>query len=139
VANVSPAVSSTPSSSSKPACPRTGKWALCSVETRLKQSGFVIEPAHGSQPRREGFSVSPVAYTLGKSRLEVFIYASPEAAAKDVARLDTLAAALHGARSNWAMPPTFVRSANLIAVFLTESQVQAERLTLALTAGPPQP
>jgi hypothetical protein len=32
-----------------------------------------------------------------------------------------------------------VRSANLAAVFLTDSPVQAERLTLAITAGPPQP
>jgi hypothetical protein len=32
-----------------------------------------------------------------------------------------------------------VRSANLAAVFLTDNPTQAERLTLALTAGAPQP
>jgi hypothetical protein len=37
------------------------------------------------------------------------------------------------------MTPTFVRSANLLAVFLTENPTYAERLTLALTAGAPQP
>jgi hypothetical protein len=37
------------------------------------------------------------------------------------------------------MIPTFVRSANLAAVFLTDNPTQAERFTLALTAGAPQP
>jgi len=123
----------------KSACPRTGQWALCSVEKRLEQSGFVVIPVKGQAPHRAGFSVLPAVYTLGRSRLEVFLYASPAAAARDVAGLDTTTAAPRGALNHWAIPPTFVRSANLIAIFLTESPVQGERLTLALTAGAPQP
>jgi len=120
-------------------CPRTGKWALCSVEKRLKQSGFVIKRLEGRAPRRAGFSVSPAVYTLGRSRLEVFIYSDSSALARDVAGLDTLTAAPRGVPSPWPQPPTFVRSANLLAVLLTDSQQQAERLNLALTAGAPQP
>jgi hypothetical protein len=76
---------------------------------------------------------------LGKSRLEVFLYRSERAANEDVAKLDTAAAAPRGAASPWGMAPTFVRSANLVAVFLTDNPTYAERLTLALTAGAPQP
>lgn len=129
----------TSSSTNSTTCPRTGKWALCSVEKRLKQSGFVIKPFEGRAPRRAGFSVSPAVYTLGRSRLEVFIYSDSSALARDVAGLDTLIAAPRGVASPWPMPPTFVRSANLLAVLLTESQEQAERFNLALTAGAPQP
>jgi hypothetical protein len=140
VASVSP---SGPTSSSTPTtggCPRTGQWALCSVERRLGQSGFVVKRVTEAPARRLGFSVVPVAYMLGRSRLEVFIYPSESAVSADVAKIDTLSAAPRGAPNPWPFhTPTFVRSANLAAVFLTDNATQAERLTLALTAGAPQP
>jgi hypothetical protein len=83
--------------------------------------------------------VAPAAYTLGHSRLEVFVYPDEAALAKDIASIDTLTASPRGRPSTWEMTPTFVRSANLAAVFLSDSPVQAERLTLAITAGAPQP
>jgi hypothetical protein len=119
-------------------CPRTGIWALCSVEKRLEQSGFVVRRVAGEAPRRPGFSVAPVAYTLGRSRLEVFIYPSESALSADVAKIDTVSAAPRGVANSWETAPTFVRSGNLAAVFLTDNGTQAERLTLALTAGAPQ-
>lgn len=128
--------SSTPRGHS--ACPRTGLWALCSVEDRLTHSGFVVRRADGS-PKRAGFSVLPQLYTLGRSRLEVFLYPNAAAATADFRGIDTLSAAPRGAPNPWGMTPTFVRSANLLAVFLTDNPTYAERLTLALTAGAPQP
>ena len=119
-------------------CPRTGKWALCSVEKRLEQSGFVVRPIPGDAPRRAGFSVAPAAYTLAKSRLEVFIYPDETSLSRDVAKLDTVTAAPRGTAGHWPGTPTFVRSGNLAVVFLTDNATQAERLTLALTAGAPQ-
>jgi hypothetical protein len=120
-------------------CPRTGRWALCSLEKRLQQAGFVVRRVTGEAPRRPGFSVAPAVYTLGHSRLEVFVYPDEAALTKDIARIDTLTASPRGRPSTWEMTPTFVRSANLAAVFLSDSPVQAERLTLAITAGAPQP
>lgn len=134
------AASGTASSSrSAPKCPRTGLWATCSVETRLGQAGFVVRRVTEAAPRRAGFSVAPVAYNLGRTRLEVFIYPSESALAADMARIDTVTAAPRGGRNPWLMIPTFVHTANLAAVFLTDNPTQAERLTLALTAGAPQP
>jgi hypothetical protein len=135
-----PAVAKGGTKSAEPVCPRTGQWALCSVERRLVQSGFVIRRVDGAPPRRAGFSVLPTAYMLGRSRLEVFIYPTEAALAADVGRIDTATAAPRGAKNPWPFfSPTFVRSANLAAVFLTDNPTQAERLTLALTAGAPQP
>lgn len=138
-----PANSAPPASSSStargPTCPRTGLWALCSVETRLIQSGFVVRRAAVSAPRRAGFSVAPAAYTLGRaSQLEVFIYPSEQALSADVARIDTVFAAPRGAKNPWKTVPTFARSANMAAVLVTDNPTQAERFTLALTAGAPQ-
>jgi len=131
--------STSSSSSSKSACPRTGQWAACSVEQRLVRSGFVVVPVKDKPDRRPGFSVLPNVYHLGHSRLEVFLYPSPAAAAADVARLDTLTSSPKGAKRTYVTAPTFVRSGNLLAVLLTDSPVQADRLSLALTAGAPQP
>src|SRR5215210_8868613 len=88
------AASGTSASSAAPSnCPRTGLWARCSVETRLGQSGFVVRRLTEQGPRRPGFSVPPVAYNLGRTRLEVFIYPSEAALAADIARIDTVIAA----------------------------------------------
>jgi hypothetical protein len=115
-------------------------WALCSVENRLRQSGFVAKRIAGDSPKRAGFSVKPTAYTLGKSRLEVFIYKDEASLARDMAALDTALVGPRGAAaSQWEMQPVLVRSANLAAVLLTTNARQAERVTLALTAGAPQP
>ena len=83
----------------------------------------------------------PVAYILGRSRLDVFLYPTTGAVASETNKLDTTLAGPRGARNQWGIgvQPTFVRSANLIAVFLTDNPTQSERLSLALTAGPPQP
>lgn len=132
--------SSTPSQTVD-ACPRTGLWAQCSVEKRLSQSGFVVRRMPDSVKRRSGFSVMPIPYILGHSRLDVFIYPTAEAVNGETSRLDTTLAGPRGVRNQWGVgvQPTFVRSANLIAVFLTDNPTQSERLALALTAGPPQP
>ena len=119
-------------------CPRTGRWAVCSLEKRLEQSGFVLREPEGEIPRRTGFTVQPIVYQLGRARLEVFLYPDETALARDVAGMDTLAVAARGQTNDWEVPPRFIRSGNLIAVFLTRNEQQAERVTLAITAGPPQ-
>jgi hypothetical protein len=71
--------------------------------------------------------------------MEVFIYPNESAVSADVAKIDTVFAAPRGTRGTWGLIPTFVRSANLAAVLLTDNATQAERFTLAITAGAPQP
>jgi hypothetical protein len=123
----------------KPTCLPTGLWALCSVEKRLTQSGFVVRRNDSAPPARSGFTVQPTVYTLGHSRLEVFLYPSAAAVARDVAKLDTVRIAPVGGANTWEGTPTFVRSANVLAVFMTDNPQSAERVSLALTAGAPQP
>lgn len=129
--------SAKPAGSTSP-CPRTGRWAICTVEKRLEQSGFVPRKVEGENPRRLGFSVAPVVYTLGRARLEIFLYPDEAALTRDLASLDTTIVAPRGSENDWEIPPRFLRSVNLVAVFLTRNEQQAERLGLAITAGPPQ-
>jgi hypothetical protein len=120
-------------------CPHTGRWAVCSVERRLRQSGFVAKKLD-EVPTRAGFSVKPIVYSLGRSRVEIFIYENASDLSRDMAALDTILVAPRGAvTSPWESTPTLIRSGNLAAVLFTSSPLQAERLSLALTAGAPQP
>ena len=121
-----------------PQCEPTGLWAECSVKKRLESAGFVPFPGPNSA-RRAGFSVAPIAYTLGHARLELFLYPDERALARDLTQLDTTKAAPIGGMNSWEATPIFIRSANLAAVLITDNARQAERVSLALTAGPPQP
>jgi len=109
------------------ACPHTGRWAICNLETRLRQAGFVAKRVSGDSAKRAGFSVTPIVYTLGRARLEVYIYDDSTVLASEIAAMDTVG------------PPQVIRSGNLAAVYIGDNARQAERLALAITAGPPQP
>jgi hypothetical protein len=133
-----PSVASLPDKTAS-ACPHTGHWAICNVERRLRQAGFVARRMSGQSPQRPGFSVTPVVYSLARSRLEVFIYADEASLARDIARIDTVTVSPAGVATSWDGTPLLIRSGNLAAVFVGDNPRQADRLTLALTAGAPQP
>lgn len=131
-------VSSKSVDSSAARCIHDGLWALCSVERRLRQAGFVVRPVQGAQVRRAGFNVLPSVYTVGKARLELFIYRDEASLARDMAGIDSILVAPAGGSNSWESTPVLVRSGNLAAVLLTQNQRQAERFALAITAGAPQ-
>lgn len=120
-------------------CPPTGLWALCSVQKRLERAGFVLIKLPDTARQPAGFRIRPISYKVGRSTLEVFLYQDEKSLEKDWTQLDSATASPRGAAPAWSAPATLVRSANLAAVFLTESAEEAERLALALTAGAPQP
>jgi len=107
-------------------CPNTGQWAACSVERRLRQAGFVLKPVKDDTSSSAGLSIKPLVYTIGRARVQIFIYRDGAALAKDIAHVDT-------------MRVNVIRSGNLAAIYLGDNPQQAERLSLAITAGAPQP
>lgn len=118
-------------------CPATGRWALCSFEKRLRRSGFVATKIDSAPPSRPGFSVQPAVYKLGGGRLEVFLYEDVAALEKDIAGIDTLTVTPPGTPSSWPSPAVLVRNGNVAAVYMGQNAREAERLTLAITAGAP--
>ena len=119
-------------------CEHTGLWAECSLERRLKQSGFVVKRLD-DKPDRDGFRIKPVVYSLGQSRLEAFFYENEKSANSDLSAIDTVAVAPKGKPAAWPSTPILIRSANLVAVLISQNPRQTERVALAITAGPPQP
>ena len=130
-----PATSSTP----KDSCPKWGDWQICSVEDRLTRAGLVLE--RDPKPVRHDFmSVPGVRYSVSKAEVQVFVYPSGAARARDTDVLDTVTVAPRGKQIIWPEPATLVTAGNLAAIILSVNARQAERIALALGAGlPPHP
>jgi hypothetical protein len=121
------------------ACPRDGRWRACSVAERLDQAGLVPRvDSEQPAPRVPFLAIPGTRFLLGRGALDVFVYEDSTRLARDVAKLDTVRVAPRGGEYAWEVPPTFVRSANMLAVLLTQNEHQIERVRLALEAGPPQ-
>ena len=126
-----------PPSGSAPVCPATGIWQVCNVVERLDRAGLAPRRDSGLV-REEPLSAPGVAIQLGRSELRVFLYADRAARERDQSRLDArrYAAATEPLALN--AEATLIVSENLLAILRSRSDHQRERVSDALTAGPPQ-
>lgn len=129
--------SSAPTADSSP-CPPTGRWAPCHVVKRLEQAGLVADTSH------EGVTEPPLTatgteFSVRRARMELYFYPDRAARERDQARLDRSHYLEADQPPETRHKPTLVTSENLLVVLDTRNQRQRERITLAITAGPPQP
>lgn len=124
---------------SLPECPNTtGRWDECNVRQRLERAGLAPQPL-GDTLRQPLFSVPGIGYRVGRGELQVYLYESATALAKDLAELDTVRVQRGASAVSWSATPTLITSNNMAAVLLSEDGTQVERVRLALTAGLPAP
>ena len=119
-------------------CPADGRWAECSLLKRLDEAGLA--------PRRDSTPVTlppltrpAVKVTVGGSELDLFIYADSASRARDEARLDPRQYVAYDAPQTIRAEPTLIHSVNVIAILHSRRDQQRERVSDAITAGPPQP
>jgi hypothetical protein len=119
-----------------PSCPATGRWELCSVKARLEASGLAprLEP---DSVAHDFMEIGGAVFQVGDARLEVYIFPDEKRVKKLVNTIDTLNVARSGERGDWSSAPTFIHSANLAAILLSNNARQVERVQDALLAGPP--
>jgi hypothetical protein len=122
----------------KPICAATGTWQMCSVIERLERAGLAPQRVDGTA-REAPLSQSGVAITLGRSELRVFIYADRADRERDQVRLDRTKYVSAADPLSMQAEPTLIASENLLAILRSRSDHQRERVSDALTAGPPQP
>lgn len=122
----------------KAACPATGNWAECSVFERLDRAG--LAPRRDSAGATEPpLSLKGFLIRIGNSELELYVYSDAGAREREEAKLDRTKYLEYPAPLTMRTQPTLIRSANLIAVLHSRNEHQRERVTDAITAGPPQP
>ena len=121
----------------KPICPATGAWQLCSVMERLDRAGLAPRQDSG-RVTEAPLSSRGVAIQVGRSELRIFIYADRAERERDQARLDTSKYVQPSEPLSMQVEPTLITSENLLAILRSRSDHQRERVSDALTAGPPQ-
>ena len=119
-------------------CPATGRWAPCSVLERLERAGLVADT---SQPdaTEPPLTARGMHLTVRRADLELYFYPDRAARERDQQRLDRSRYLEADQPPEPRHKPTLVTSENLLIVLDTRNERQRERITLAITAGPPQP
>lgn len=120
----------------QPGCPESGLWERCNVEERLDRAGVVLA-RRAEGVRHDFFSVPGDLYENSRVELQVFIFPSAEARARETRALDSVAVAPPTQRIVWRWPATLVTSNNLAAIILSLNERSVERIALALGAGLP--
>ncbi len=119
------------------ACPKDGTWRPCAIADRLERAGLVPHVAPDTA-RLPFLTPAGQVWTVSRAELRVFLYEDAAQAAREAGALDRIRVAPRGESYTWPAPPTLIHSANMVAVLLSANERQAERVQLALEAGPPQ-
>ena len=119
-----------------PSCPGSGHWEACTVFDRLERAG--LAPQRGDTIRFPFLKIGGQTWRLGTATLHVFRYRDSTTRHADFAALDSLHARPVGdTLVTWPGTPTVLVNDNLLAILLSDNGEQVERVSLALTAGPP--
>jgi hypothetical protein len=134
-----PAIATAPTSGGE-ACPATGLWAECSILYRLERSGLVPALDSTVAPTEKALTGKPLVIKIGRTAmLEVFLYPDSTARIADGAKLDRTHLVNGTADQTIERERTLIESANIIGLLTSLNSHQRERVSDALTAGPPQP
>jgi len=123
----------------KAPCPATGLWTDCAVFDRLDHAGLAPRRDSAAGAIRDpSLALSGTRLLLGNAQLDVFIYADASARERDEGRLDRSKFIEASAEPTLRGEATLIRNANLLAILRSRNDHQRERVSDALTAGPPQ-
>jgi hypothetical protein len=107
------------------------------VFDRLERAG--LAPQRGDSVRFPFLRVGGQTWRLGTAVIHVFRYRDSVARHTDFSALDSARARPTGdTLTSWPGTPTLLVNDNLLAILLSDNGEQVERVSLALTAGPPQ-
>jgi streptogramin lyase len=133
------AVAATPGDS---ACPAMGLWAQCAVMYRLERAGLAphLDSTGKVEEKSIGQGATSFVVKVGMlARLEVFLYPDSAARIADGVRLDRKEFVGATQEQTIKRERTLIENANLVGLLTSLNSHQRERVSDALTAGPPQP
>ena len=123
-----------------PACPQTGLWAECSLLYRLERAGLAPHVDSTATAEDKTLTGRVLMLKIGRSaQLELHIYADSTSRAADGKLLDRASYVGPTAPQTVKREKTLIESANVIGLLTSINAHQRERISDALTAGPPQP
>lgn len=123
--------------SRKAACPKTGHWIDCQVHERLIRSG--LAPHDTTRDALPSLGPAPLVYRLGRGGLAVYLFADSATRARATRTLDTVKYVRVERGPTVLSQATVIENDNLLGLLFSKNEQQIERVSDALTAGPPQP
>jgi hypothetical protein len=121
-------------------CPQTGLWAECSAIYRLERAGLSPHVDSTAKPEHKTLTGRVLMLKIGLSaQLELHIYADSVARKAEGATLDRSSFVTATAPQTIKREKTLIETANVIGLLTSINAHQRERVSDALTAGPPQP
>jgi len=121
----------------KAACPKTGHWIDCQVRERLIRSG--LAPRDTTREALPSLGPAPLVFRLGKGGLAVYLFVDSAARARATTTLDTVKYVRAERGPTVLSQATVIENDNLLGLLFSKNDQQIERVSDALTAGPPQP
>jgi hypothetical protein len=125
-----------------PVCPATGRWAQCSVLYRLERAGLAPRLDSTAKPEEKAIGAGSTSFVVKiglQARFEVFLYADSASRAADAQKLERTQFVNGTAEQTIKRERTLIENANLVGLLTSINSHQRERVSDALTAGPPQP
>jgi hypothetical protein len=133
------APTATPVAQANSACPANGAWAECSVMYRLERAGLAPKLDSAAKPENAAFGGTPLVIKIGLNAvLEVHLYADSAARVAATRSLDRSQFVSGSQPQTIKRERTLIESANLLGFLTSINSHQRERVSDALTAGPPQ-
>jgi hypothetical protein len=126
-------------SAARPVCLATGLWQPCNVFERLDRAGLAPRVDSSAPATEPPLTIEGRLLRVGNSELEVYLYADAAARERAQRTLDRAQYVEYPAPVPMKPVPTLIQSANLLAILHSRNDHQRERVSDALTAGPPQP
>lgn len=124
----------------KAPCPATGQWSDCTVYQALDRAGLAPRRDSAQSAVTEApLTQSGTRLLLGSAELDVFVYPDSSGRRRDESRLDKSKFIEATDEPTLRGEPTLIRSVNLLAILRSRNDHQRERVSDALSAGPPQP
>lgn len=136
----SPAAGAAPVATASTGCPADGQWAPCSILYRLERAGLAPKVDSGGKPNEPQLGGEPMMVKIGLSaELELHVFGDSLAREAAVAKLDRKQFVNGTAEQTIRRERTLIESVNLLGLLTSINSRQRERVSDALTAGPPQP
>ncbi len=105
---------------------------------RLESAGVAPQTTK-SLPDLPSLGATPALFTVGTAGLAIYLYADSTARARAARTLDTTRYVSAAKELTMRGEATSIQNDNLLALLFSRSEQQRERVSDALTAGPPQP
>ncbi len=129
-----------PAAAAASGCPATGQWAECSLLDHINRAGLAARTDSGAEPQEKALGGTPVMLKIGQiATLELHIYADSAARIAAAAKLNRADFVNATAPQTMKRERTLIQSVNVIGLLTSINDHQRERVSDAITAGPPQP